>query len=239
MALINRINEGCQYDETGHIIYVKDITGNLGDVDYVPNLDNPGTFKPVTNTTGYGGVNPLRSTFALFLVAQLKKSTGDIIVEVGQLVNPLADDEFEVYPKEDGWYRFSLVRLDKIAASPLADNYQEDDVIYDSTLKKIVKLTEGEFLPVEPSTLIGTNYIKASNDHPFIGNLSMALNSIEEKKNEAIMNHSGEYEVDGYQSKYDEIAGILRASCYAFQAGEKAVFQKNIEWILTNKRCHC
>lgn len=238
MALVNKISSGARIDTSGQIIYVKDLTGNYGETSYVKDLDDPTIFSALVNATGYGAPNAIRSAVALFLIAQVKKTDGDVLVKANQLTNPTTGDEFEVYPTEDGWYRFSLVRLD-VVASPIAVSYEEGNAVYDSTLGAIVQLIDGVFTEIEPAKLIGTSYIKATNDKAFVANYSKLLIEIDSKKNNAIMNRGAAGDIEDYQKKYDKVAGILRGSCNAYMNGEKAVFQKNIEWLSNNKHCLC
>lgn len=59
-------------------IYLKDKTGNIGDITY--EKDGNGVMQQITNTTGYGAENETRASLRLLVFAIRKNNTKDVLV---------------------------------------------------------------------------------------------------------------------------------------------------------------
>lgn len=228
MAFQYKISSGQRIDKLGKSIYVKDITGTIGEVTYVQDVNNPTVYNSVTNSTGYGAPNPTRASLALFLLPMLKKVSGDVLVPVVSN-NPLTVTEFEVKPTSDGWYEFNLISVPAVA-SPVVGNYVDGNSVYNTTTSKLLTKVAGVLVEVQPITLLNTTYKQVITEKLFLPNNSFKKLEIMEERLAMIVDNNPDLRgVLAKQRQYDELRIVLEGSIYEFCRGNKYVAQKNIE----------
>lgn len=89
--------------------YLKDVTGNVGDLSYEKQGD--GTYKQVTNDWGYGAPNPLRENLAVIFGAVHKQSKS-VSWSVASAYSPtdgLVDRVAFNYPKDGHYHLYMFV----------------------------------------------------------------------------------------------------------------------------------
>ena len=128
-----KISSGIKSNTSGKTIYVKDITGNVGDITYTLNPDS-GEYTPVTNTTGYTDAEP-RLDFKLYLFATITKINGGKVTVDIEDYNPLTVIEWTINPTEDGVIKFTLCSVPSdIIVGDTLDELEEYIVATSDTL---------------------------------------------------------------------------------------------------------
>ena len=233
MEPLYKLNSGNRVNLEDKKIYVEDATGTIGSTNYVEDVDNPGTYIAVNNTTGYGETTRLRSTISLFLLAHIKRTTGNIPVAI-KPYNPLTVEEFEIDFVEDGWYEFSLIALQNVP-TPDPAAYVDGDVVYDTTLETIVRLGGGVFAPATLDSLYDTGYVVAVSNKAVIPDAIISMMKLNDKKNKLLfMDEEDTREVKNLQESFDNLRGLIIAANNQFRQGNYYIFQKHIEFITTN-----
>lgn len=107
-------------------LYLKDVTGNYGDIYY--EKQGGGTFLQKTNDWGYGAPNPTRDSVAVIFAAIHKQHRKDVWLNVESYnsTDPLIDTVSFEYPK-DGYHQFYMFAIQKYDA---AATYQIGDYAF-------------------------------------------------------------------------------------------------------------
>jgi hypothetical protein len=230
MEPIYKLSSGNRISIKDNVIYVKDLTGNIGDVDYVENPDNPDTFIAKTNTTGYSIDTRLRSDIALFLFAYIRTTAGDIEIPVKDN-DPVLVDTFELEFAGDGWYVFQLVVI------PLRKDegiYGEATIAYDPVLG-LVTLTGSEWLPIKVESIAAMKVTES--DKPVLLEGIREKMRLNNKINQLHFNgDTGSHELISLKDDYNNLRLLLRGAFGEFSQGNKYMFQKTAEYITSN---HC
>lgn len=242
MAFVQKISEGNTVNEGAEIIYVADLTGNIGETSYKKDPNTSDTYIGTVNVTGYGAPNATRSSIALFLVAYIKKTTGDVFIPVNSN-NPLTVNKFEVVRKEDGWYNFNLISMPAVN-TPLITDYTEGNLVYNTSDNKIYEKKSGVFVNILIADLhkyIGGVYSVASSEKAVIIANTITLNKNIDQKNDLIF--AGRVDVNGirrYQEVIDLYDGFIRGACNEYRRANKMIFQRNVEYMNNNLlNCDC
>lgn len=242
MAFIQKISSGNTIDIDGTTIYVADLTGNISETVYTPIPDDPGNFTGVVNVTGYGAPNITRSSVALFLVAYIKKTTGNLFLNV-KSSNPLTVTKFEVTRAEDGFYNFHLISIPAVASPVLAD-YTEGKLVYNTTDGKIYEKKSGVFVNIPVTDLnkyITGVYSVAAGEKPVLIESCITLNKNVDQKNDLLfVGGQDTVGIKRYQENINLLIGLIRGSSNEFSRGNKMIFQRNVEFINNNAlNCGC
>lgn len=240
MAFIQKISSGNTIDIDAKVVYVTDLTGNIGDTTHKENPDDPDTYTAIVNTTGYGAPNPLRSDLALFLVAYIKKTTGNVFLSV-KANNPTTVDKFEVSTTEDGWYNFDLISVPAVL-TPVFEDYVVGKLIYDKSIGKLVERTEEAFVPVADLTkYIDGVYSVTSSDKLVVSNHSRIKQQTNLKKADLyLLGGADTRGIRNYQELYDQLHGLIEAAIYNYCRGDKMVAQAIVEFMNKNLlNCLC
>lgn len=159
--LVQKLNTNLLLNDEETIMYIKDITGNVGDDTY--ELDEiTNTYTLTTNDTGYGDPNAERESMALFLAVKYNAVAGSSSVVVAE-ADPIEVEQFEVTLGSDGWYTAQLIKLDPVA-SPVIDDYDEGDVVYDTDESIIVQKTDDEWVEITAASLYDSDYVTATTE---------------------------------------------------------------------------
>ena len=233
MEPLYKLNSGNRVNIEDKKIFIEDATGVIGSTNYIEDLDNPGTYIAVNNTTGYGETTKQRSALALFLLAHVKKTTGNIPVDI-KAYNPLTVTEFEASFVEDGWYEFSLIALDNVPA-PDPALFDEGTVVYDTTALAIVRKEGDAFVPATLDSLYDTNYVKAVSNKAVIPDTLIYMIQLNDQKNKLLFKGEEDTpEVKRIQTEYSNLRGLLVAANNQFRQKNYYIFQKHIEFLNSN-----
>jgi hypothetical protein len=158
--MVIKLNTSKKINEDGTRIILTDSTGNVGDVWYEVDENDPTVYISKTNTTGYGEPNPSREEFALFIHGLQLGAEKDTIVEFDKY-SPLTVTDFQAKAPNDGIYKFYLIYI-PIVSEIILENYEEGDVVYDITDNKIYVMDAQEFKVIEHTELLNTKYCSPS-----------------------------------------------------------------------------
>lgn len=103
----------------------------LADLSEFIMLDNTGTYDPVDNITGFGTINPDRSTVALYLYGyKYRPTSDDELLVLDNSADPLVVSQWSVPISQDGYYYFRMLGIPVWDAGVA---YIVDDIVYHSS----------------------------------------------------------------------------------------------------------
>lgn len=215
---------------TGDRIYLMDKTGTIGDITYEEDPANDSVYLSKVNDTGYGTPNATRDSMALKIVGVLKKTKGDTYVDFVSY-DPVTATEFAAKILEDGWYQFHVVSL------PLVVPTINGDAYYDTLTGKVYQLLLDVLVETDPKDLINGKYKVHVHQQFFVANTSFKKTHYNSKISDLILcNHNGCNDKDIHRLRltYNELRAVLQSAVYEYCRGNKAVAQKNIEYLNCN-----
>jgi len=234
MEPVYKISQAARVNIRDKRLVIKDITGNIGDITYVPDVDAPDVYNDVINTTGYDGTN--RSDVALYLVAFIKTTKGDVSLEIEPYF-PLTVTEFFVKYTVDGWYAFHLIVV-PVVTSPSILDYLEGQAVYNTSTQAINMVVNGVFASVSPEILVGSLYDKTYSDRPVLFNTALAKAELNKKITDIFYSSPTQTkEMDILIDDYNMIRGIAESADYEFSRGNKYIFAKSVEYLNSNFGC--
>lgn len=202
--------------------------------------DDTGLYSS-SNTGGYGTPNLARNTLALIPVGIYKSSTGNRLITFDKY-NPLTATVFNAVIGIDGWYEFHLLSFPIYDATQL-QSYAAGDSYYDSVSGNILNIqvdsitTLNVAVVVSSDYLLGTSYEVAKSDDELVAaSNTKIMIRINANISNYITNNIDflEKKLVRYKNNYDAVRIILQGSLYEFARGNKAVAQKNLEFLNTN-----
>ncbi len=175
-----------------------------------------------------------RSDRALIIVGVNKTSRGDKTAIIEDH-NPITDDKYTADITVDGWYRFSIASL------PIYENatsYLQGDVYYSTSDEQVVIINQDtSTYTTQPRTsLAGSLYVVNTVDVLLIPNSTKLLLRLNTLINDLITNNVDfiDKRITRLKDNYNIVRLLIQGSLYEFAIGNKAVAQKNIEFLLTN-----
>lgn len=248
MEPVFKLSPGHRISVQSHLLFVKDLTGTIGEMEYTQDYDNPDVFNAAPNETGYSPEQP-RNQFALYLLAFIKTTNGDTPVVI-EAYDPLVVETFHVAYTKDGWYEFRLLAVPVVTpplpAEPVEGEepvveeppvYEEGSIFF-HTAHGLVQVVEGQLKPILPVTLLGTTYERTKSDKPVLTNAVLRKNALNDKKEELIFEGKTKgVEYQSVKNDYDVLRALIESAYYQFLLGNKYVFQKIAEHLDANNAC--
>ena len=203
--------------------------------------DNTGIYNASTNPGGYGSPNLTRNSVALIPVGLYKSSVGNKFITF-DTYNPLTATVFNAQLVADGWYEFHLLSL-PLYNPMLLQTYNTGDSYYsvnDSSIVTIQLDSTGlvnQAILVDSSTLLATDYdVAKSEDELVVASNTKIMIRINALLSDLITNNIDfkDKKLTRLKDNYNAVRVILQGSLYEFARGNKAVAQKNLEFLNTN-----